>query len=113
MTLPKTKMGHCMRVALQNPSQADQLSQNITHPLEIKRRYETGAWSVPCFTLRCVGFNKLLYESLQAAASAVEKSITSNGISGKRKSESQEDHDIRNYMNPAPKKARGSSHAKK
>ncbi|OBZ75512.1 hypothetical protein A0H81_04883 [Grifola frondosa] len=36
--------------------------------VEVKRRYEAGEWSVPCFSLRCLGFDKQLYDALQTAA---------------------------------------------
>jgi len=111
----ETKIAHCMRVAYQSSSQAQttQLMSSTTHLLEVKRRYECGAWSVPCFTLRCVGFNKLLYESLQGAATAINKSADSSSPNGnlqKRKSDYQRgDHVLITSGNAGAKKARSSS----
>lgn len=92
----QTKMAHCMRVAHQNnnqiTSEGEQAQNSGTHPVEIKRRYESGEWSVPCFTLRCVGFNVSLYKTLHTAADSIVDSPTSSSHSAvKRKSQTPED----------------------
>ena len=68
---PQTKMAHCVRVA----SQSLPPGQTAPYPaqLEVKRRYEMGEWSVPCYSLQCVGFNTALYDALCAATSAVSE----------------------------------------
>ena len=35
-----------------------------------------GEWSVPCYSLQCVGFNMALYDALCAAVSAVSEAPT-------------------------------------
>ncbi|KIY48294.1 hypothetical protein FISHEDRAFT_11865, partial [Fistulina hepatica ATCC 64428] len=57
----RTKAAHCARI--QPHSYAAQL--------EVKRRYDTGEWGVPCFNLHCVGFDHDLLAALQAAATAI------------------------------------------
>ena len=56
---------HCRQVASAGlpPDQNASLPAQMT----VKRRYETSEWSVPCFSLRCVGFNVELYNSLHLA----------------------------------------------
>ena len=66
---PKTKFAHCIRVANQNlPA-----GQSASYPaqLDVKRKYELGEWSVPCYSLRCVGFNMPLYDALCAESSSI------------------------------------------
>ncbi|ETW85230.1 hypothetical protein HETIRDRAFT_448404 [Heterobasidion irregulare TC 32-1] len=60
-----TKVIHCRQVASAGlpPDQSASLPAQMT----MKRRYETGEWSVPCFSLRCVGFNVDLYNGLPLA----------------------------------------------
>jgi len=67
-------MLHCVRVA----SQTLPPGQTAPYPaqLEVKRRYEMGEWSVPCYTLQCVGFNTTLYEALCLAAKSVSVDAT-------------------------------------
>jgi hypothetical protein len=59
-------MAHCVRVASQNLPP----DQTASYPaqLDVKRRYEVGEWNVPCYSLRCVGFDMPLYDALHAAA---------------------------------------------
>ncbi|ETW76999.1 hypothetical protein HETIRDRAFT_327583 [Heterobasidion irregulare TC 32-1] len=60
-----TKVIHCRQVVSAGlpPDQSVLLPAQMT----MKRRYETGEWSVPCFSLRCVGFDVDLYNSLHLA----------------------------------------------
>lgn len=55
-----------MRIA----SQALPQGQVASYPsqLETKRRFESGESAVPCYMLRCVGFNVPLYKALWNAA---------------------------------------------
>src|SRR6202042_3257643 len=88
-----TKIIHCSRVA----NQALQPGQTPSMPalLGIKNRYDLGEWSVPCFSLQCVGFDMSLYQALHSAAISVRLthnpapaggsiSGTSNTVSRKR-----------------------------
>lgn len=104
-------MAHCVRVAHQNTSQAtpglehQQQPQNAgTHPLEIKRRYESGEWSVPCFTLRCVGYSVTLYKTLHVAADSIAASPSSSHPS-KRKSQTPDDASKSKKQKVSSKKA--------
>ena len=70
----QTKLSHCARVASQYlPS-----GQIASYPaqLDVKRRYEVGEWSVPCYTLRCVGFSMALHDALHAAATETTSSAS-------------------------------------
>ncbi|KAH7928176.1 hypothetical protein BV22DRAFT_1030993 [Leucogyrophana mollusca] len=64
----QTKMAHCARIASISAGLAADQSPSFPDQLAIKRRYELGEWRVPCFTLQCVGFSKLLYQRLHRAA---------------------------------------------
>ncbi|GBE82778.1 hypothetical protein SCP_0411630 [Sparassis crispa] len=61
-----TKSTHCSRVVTSMP-QPQQLQVNYTLQ-EVRRRYDTGEWRVPCKSLRCTGFDRQTYEMLYAAA---------------------------------------------
>ena len=56
---------HCRRVASAGlpPDQSASLPAQMT----MKRRCETSEWSIPCFSLRCVGLGVELYNSLHLA----------------------------------------------
>ncbi|KZT24046.1 hypothetical protein NEOLEDRAFT_1170342 [Neolentinus lepideus HHB14362 ss-1] len=62
----QTKSKHCMRVASQTapPGSVPSLAAQA----EVKRKYEVGEWSVPCYSLRCVGYNVTLFHALHAAS---------------------------------------------
>ncbi|KAA1477070.1 hypothetical protein DENSPDRAFT_933454 [Dentipellis sp. KUC8613] len=59
-----TKLAHCLRAASQELPDG----QYASYPaqLEVKRRYEMGEWSVPCYALRGVGFSRAFYTALSA-----------------------------------------------
>lgn len=65
LTPTQTKMTLCARIANQG------LPPNQIAPkpalLDVKRRYETGEWLVPCFSLQCVGFDMNFYDALKLA----------------------------------------------
>ncbi|TFK46345.1 hypothetical protein OE88DRAFT_1739450 [Heliocybe sulcata] len=64
----QTKAKHCMRVASQGtpPGSVPSLAAQA----EVKRKYEVGEWSVPCYSLRCVGYDVALFRALHAAGAA-------------------------------------------
>ena len=37
----------------------------------IRKNYETGVWSAPCYALQCVGYSRRLYNGLHYAAARV------------------------------------------
>ncbi|KAI5982985.1 hypothetical protein EDC04DRAFT_2616332 [Pisolithus marmoratus] len=53
------KTAHCSRQAALTSDE---------DPLVIRQRYETGERKIPCCSLQCVGYNKLLCEALRVAA---------------------------------------------
>lgn len=59
----QTKSVHAARVAAQSlgPGQKASYASEIA----VKRRYELGEWSVPCYGLRCVGFDMALYDAMR------------------------------------------------
>lgn len=65
LTPTQTKMMFCSRIA----SQGLPPNQFAPKPalLDVKRRYETGEWFVPCFSLQCVGFDMNFYDALKLA----------------------------------------------
>ncbi|KAI0933541.1 hypothetical protein AcV5_005663 [Taiwanofungus camphoratus] len=67
----ETKEGHCSRVTQQILAQS-QLPA-FSDKLDVKRHYDAGEWSVPCYSLRCTSFSMLLYNALHVAAKAVQQ----------------------------------------
>lgn len=67
----QTKEGHCSRVTQQILAQS-QLPA-FSDKLDVKRHYDAGEWSVPCYSLRCTSFSMLLYNALHVAAKAVQQ----------------------------------------
>ncbi|KAI6038392.1 hypothetical protein EDC04DRAFT_2603989 [Pisolithus marmoratus] len=55
----ETKTAHCSRQAALTSDE---------DPLVIRQRYETGERKIPCCSLQCVGYSKLLCEALRVAA---------------------------------------------
>lgn len=55
----ETKMAHCSRFAALNPREDRHL---------VRQRYDAGEWKIRCCSLKCVGYDKLLYEALRIAA---------------------------------------------
>ncbi|KAJ7144897.1 hypothetical protein C8R43DRAFT_558932 [Mycena crocata] len=56
----------CTRIA----SQKLPVGQTASHALQmdVRQRYDSGQWSVPCYTLQCVGFDMALYDALTATS---------------------------------------------
>ncbi|KAH9935817.1 hypothetical protein B0H21DRAFT_759183 [Amylocystis lapponica] len=65
----QTKAAHCARIASQIGAQNQQPPFSVQ--IDVKRRYDTGEWSVPCYSLRCVGFDMELYEALHVVAKTI------------------------------------------
>jgi hypothetical protein len=59
-----------MRVANQNLPPGHTAS--YVAQIDVKKKYDTGEWSVPCYSLRCVGFNFPLYQALCGASSGTQ-----------------------------------------
>ncbi|EGO21819.1 hypothetical protein SERLADRAFT_474746 [Serpula lacrymans var. lacrymans S7.9] len=74
----QTKMTHCSRVATENSGLPAGQSPSYPDQITVKRRYELGEWRVPCYSLRCVGFNMPLYEALHVAATKVMSAENAN-----------------------------------
>ncbi|PCH38641.1 hypothetical protein WOLCODRAFT_161725 [Wolfiporia cocos MD-104 SS10] len=62
----EAKATHCSRVRGQILSRSH-LPESFAAGLNVRRYYDTGEWSVPCYSLRCVGFNMALYDALHEA----------------------------------------------
>ncbi|KAF7353763.1 Dolichyl-diphosphooligosaccharide--protein glycosyltransferase subunit WBP1 [Mycena venus] len=62
----QTKMIFCSRVA-DHKLQAGQHASYATQ-IEIRQRYDTGHWNIPCYTLECVEYSIALYEAMAVAA---------------------------------------------
>ncbi|OSX64889.1 hypothetical protein POSPLADRAFT_1135348 [Postia placenta MAD-698-R-SB12] len=69
----QTKDQHCLRVKAQILEQA-QLPTTCTG-LDVRRHYDIGEWSVPCYSLCCMGFSMKLHDALQYASKAVHSTI--------------------------------------
>lgn len=69
----ETKDQHCLRVKAQILEQA-QLPTTCTG-LDVRRHYDIGEWSVPCYSLCCMGFSMKLHDALQYASKAVHSTI--------------------------------------
>ncbi|KAI4518146.1 hypothetical protein K525DRAFT_259923 [Schizophyllum commune Loenen D] len=67
----RTKQAHCHRIA----SHAMEHGQTPTIPaqLEVRRRYDTGEWNVPCYSLQCIGYDLTLYNTLHEVAQATSR----------------------------------------
>ena len=67
----QTKQAHCHRIA----SHAMEHGQTPTIPaqLEVRRRYDTGEWNVPCYSLQCIGYDLTLYNTLHEVAQATSR----------------------------------------
>ncbi|KAJ6606297.1 hypothetical protein DFH09DRAFT_1353457 [Mycena vulgaris] len=66
----EVKLNFCTRVA----SQRGSVGQHASHAaqVDIRQRYDSGQWNIPCYTLQCVGFNMTLHDTLIATASKIE-----------------------------------------
>ncbi|KAI0062051.1 hypothetical protein BV25DRAFT_1885882 [Artomyces pyxidatus] len=83
MTLDElTKAEHCLRVT----SESLPPGQYASHAaqLDLKRRYDSGEWCVPCYSLRCVAFDVAFYDALHAAAAAEPVGKSSKTVPAKR-----------------------------
>ncbi|KAJ6620344.1 hypothetical protein B0H10DRAFT_1791874 [Mycena sp. CBHHK59/15] len=86
MTLDdQTKLVFCARIANQKLPVGQAAS--YASQIDVRRRYDSGQWSVPCYTLQCVGFNMTLYDALKIAAAKFgggEKQVDEAQSLGKR-----------------------------
>ncbi|KAJ7771488.1 hypothetical protein B0H16DRAFT_1770984 [Mycena metata] len=71
----QTKLIFCSRVASQNSKLPIQPG-SYTTPIDIRQRYESGQWNVPCYSLQCVGYDMELYEALQSTALRCERDVS-------------------------------------
>ncbi|KAI0314784.1 hypothetical protein OF83DRAFT_1174441 [Amylostereum chailletii] len=77
-----TKTGHCKRMAAQLESlPLGQIPSQISQQ-EIKSRFDTGEWNVPCHSLRCVGFDAALSASLAALLAPVPATVRPSELIG-------------------------------
>ncbi|KAJ7184469.1 hypothetical protein C8R46DRAFT_1343544 [Mycena filopes] len=84
----QTKLIFCARVAGQNSKPATQFTSYATTQIDVRERYDSGQWSVPCFSLQCVGYDMELYEALHSTASLLrgEPDISSSSSSSRAQS---------------------------
>jgi len=69
---------HASQVAAVVRQSTDQTA-SITSQQEIKRRYDTGEWKVPCYSMQCVGYSMPLCQALQIAAFKVQQQEADRG----------------------------------
>lgn len=76
----RTRVAHASQVAalLRQPTDQTDLNANANQQ-DIKRRYDTGEWKVPCFSLQCVGYSMPLCQALQIAALKVQRQQADRG----------------------------------
>ncbi|KAJ7042091.1 hypothetical protein C8F04DRAFT_116032 [Mycena alexandri] len=68
MTLDEqTKLIFCSRVASENSKLPIQPASYTTQ-IDIRQRYDSGQFNVPCYSLECVGYDMELYDALQSTA---------------------------------------------
>jgi hypothetical protein len=86
----QTKTAYVAHVANHNLPPGQVASYPVQ--LEVKRRFESGECLVPCYALRCTGFNKDLYHALLSAATrlaayAFPLSVPTSAIPAPRKTD--------------------------
>ncbi|KAI0037982.1 hypothetical protein FA95DRAFT_1313509 [Auriscalpium vulgare] len=80
-----TKAEHCLRSA----SLGLPAGQYASHAaqLDLKRRYDTGEWVIPCYMLQCVGFDNGFHDTLHGVSGADTSRVTSaseRNVQGRR-----------------------------
>ncbi|KAJ7118885.1 hypothetical protein C8R44DRAFT_878417 [Mycena epipterygia] len=78
------KLTFCARIASQKVPAGQNLS--YTNQIDVRARYDSGQWNVPCYTLQCVGFDMALHDALAATAAKLchEPDIPNAQSLGKR-----------------------------
>ncbi|KZT03464.1 uncharacterized protein LAESUDRAFT_729036 [Laetiporus sulphureus 93-53] len=62
----ETRAGHCSRAREHARAQLPVACRGES--LDVRRFYDTGEWTVLCYSLHCVGFNKSFYLGIQSVA---------------------------------------------
>ncbi|KAJ6546866.1 hypothetical protein B0H19DRAFT_244231 [Mycena capillaripes] len=77
----------CLRVADKKVPMGQQTSYATQY--DVRQRYDSGQWNIPCYSLQCVGYDMALYEALTASAVMLrcdqEVSISKTQSLGKRR----------------------------
>ncbi|KAL1742615.1 hypothetical protein HDZ31DRAFT_84007 [Schizophyllum fasciatum] len=67
----RTKQAHCHRIASHTTDNGQ--APSVAAQLEVRRRYDTGEWNVPCYSLQCIGYDMALYATLHEVALATSR----------------------------------------
>lgn len=67
----RTKQAHCHRIAAHTTENGQ--TPSVATQLEVRRRYDTGEWNVPCYSLQCIGYDLNLYATLHEVALATSR----------------------------------------
>jgi hypothetical protein len=67
----QTKTNFCTRLA--NQKVPGRPGQHVSYPnsIDIRQRYDSGQWNIPCYTMQCVGYDMALYDALAVTAANI------------------------------------------